>query len=422
MSRGAGLVIPATEWSAGHVRTALPGMPASAGVPSGAHQVRACLSRRNTFVRTIRIPNVPAKEADRILKLQAPQAFPVPAQELVYGFRLTGDVSSEGRLAVVIATRADVVRSLHESLRTMGAKPVEVIPAALGSSLLAREMGLQDVAVVETGPEGWSIDIVAGGEIRYSRVIPVETDVAAVESEVCRTFGMAGLPCGAILAAGGARLEFAGHRTEKSTLEMLCGSNAGVLGIQLELPEVVAAREKRLVGNRARLATLLWVSAATLALLVVSHRVEQAEEVRKYQNQWDSGSSKIKSARDASQLKVNAISKLTDVLDRAFKPAQKASDVVTAISAAAPSGVWLTGMTFERGKPTLVRGTATNSNAVAAFLDALSQHERFRDVKLVFSNDATIEDTKVSQFSISLHTIGNLPLADPKSKTRSTSR
>jgi Tfp pilus assembly protein PilN len=91
-------------------------------------------------------------------------------------------------------------------------------------------------------------------------------------------------------------------------------------------------------------------------------------------------------------------------------------------SALAPSDVWLTGVTFERGKPLLVRGTALSGASVAAYLQSLSGQSRFRDVKLVFANDATIETTQVQQFSISAHAVGNLPLTDPKAQGRAASR
>src|SRR6185369_8881613 len=98
---------------------------------------------------------------------------------------------------------------------------------------------------------------------------------------------MAGLPCGKILAAGNSHLEFADARTERSTLETLTTGEIGALGVTLELPEVLESRERRLVGSRARLAALLWVSAAALGLYLGSERIDAAASIQKYQSRWD---------------------------------------------------------------------------------------------------------------------------------------
>ena len=209
MSRIPGTALPVVEWSPTFVRIYLPGRGLSDGPPTGIGAARVALSRGNTFVRAIRIPNVSTADTEKILKLQLPQTFPVPAAELVFAYRLTGDINAEGRLVLVAAARAEVVRQLHTAMRELGVNPQEIVAAAFGSMLLAKSMSSPNVAVVEHTPEGWAIDIVVDNELRYSRVIPLETGAQALESEVCRTFGMAGLPCGTILAAGGTHLSFA---------------------------------------------------------------------------------------------------------------------------------------------------------------------------------------------------------------------
>jgi Tfp pilus assembly protein PilN len=415
------------EWSPSHVQTFTPGVGRSQGFPSPGIALRAALSRRNTFVRAIRVPNVGAAEVEKILRLQLPQSFPVPANDLVFTYRLTSDVGPEGRLATVAAARAEVVRSLHASLRESGVRAEEVVPAAFGSMLLAQSMGLKQTAVVERTPEGWAIDLVADGELRYSRVVPLETDSAGLEAEVLRTWSMAGLEPGGTLAAAGADLDFATVRSGSSTLELLSGAQAGALKVGLELPEVLLSRERKLVGNRARLAVLLWVAAVALGLVVGLDRLEAGAEIRKAQGALSTETKKLRSKRDAAKTKLAGLDKSLDALERAFTPVQRASDILALVGALAPKELWLTGITFERGKPITIRGTAMDSTSVAAYLDALSSYQdpataqtRFRDVKLVFATDSAIEDTKVSQFSISLHAIGNLPLSDPKSRSART--
>ncbi len=416
------LALPAVEWAPGAVRAFSPGQGLVEGVPAGWSGVRAALSRRNTFVRSIRIPNVSGSEAEQIVRIQIPQHLPLPADDLVYAFRLTNDVNAEGRLAVVAAARAGVVRSLYEDMKTRGVAVSEVVPAAYGSMQLARSLGKNDAAIVEKSPDGWSIDLVADGELRYSRVLPPETDASALEGEIARTFAMSGLPPSPVVAAGGATLPFASTPSERSSLEFLAAGESALLGVELALPEARAAREGRVVATRARLAVLLAVAAVGLGAVVILDRMDKAEAVRKKEGGAKLALRKLKGARDAVQSQVSSIGKKAQALERAFEPAQSASEVIGQITGLAPNTVWLTGITFERGKPVLVRGVSTQSTTVAAYLESLSSQDRFREVKLAFANDALIEDTQVSQFSISLHAIGNLPLADPKSARRSTSK
>ena len=113
---------------------------------------------------------------------------------------------------------------------------------------------------------------------------------------------------------------------------------------------------------------------------------------------------------------MNGVIQLADSIKRAFEPAQKASDVMTLIANQSPKGLWLTGITFERGKTTFVRGTSKDSAGVSDYLQALTTEERLRDVKLVFANNGDIDKTPVVQFSIQGFAVGNLPLVDAKKK------
>ncbi len=91
---------------------------------------------------------------------------------------------------------------------------------------------------------------------------------------------------------------------------------------------------------------------------------------------------------------------------------------MTLVANQAPADLWLTGVTAERGKSVLVRGTATRSEAVAVFLDRLAKTGRLRDVRLVFSSNAVIDQAPVVQFSISAFPVGNLPLVEKGNKRR----
>lgn len=422
MSRISGHATPVIEWSSSRVRSYVPGQGVTEGMAQGFASVRAALARRNTFVRAVPIPNVGAADMEKILRLQLPKVFPVPAEELVFAYRATPEVTAEGRIVVVSAARADIVRTLHIQFKEAGVRVSDVIAAAWGSQLLAKSLDLPDVAVVDRTAEDWSIDIISGGELRYSRAVPLETDAAALESEVCRTFGMAGMPCGKILAASGLNLEFADIRSGTNTLEMLAGAEAAALHVGLELPEVLAKRAHAQIANRGRLAVLMAAAAVAVGAFVFMDRAEDMEAVQKNELDWKRDANALKKTRDAAQAKVTALKPTQQLLDRAFRPAQRASEVLGVITSLTPKEIWLTGVTFDRGKPIQLRGTALDSAAVARFLESLSAQDRFRDVKLVFANDALIDETKVNHFSISMHAVGNLPLVDARGTRRTATR
>ena len=67
---------------------------------------------------------------------------------------------------------------------------------------------------------------------------------------------------------------------------------------------------------------------------------------------------------------------------------------------------------MERGKHIQIRGTAKTSETVAEYIRALQAEPRFRDVRLVFANNAAIETNQVVQFSVSAFPVGNLPLIE----------
>ena len=103
-------------------------------------------------------------------------------------------------------------------------------------------------------------------------------------------------------------------------------------------------------------------------------------------------------------------------LSTAFSPAQPISDISSVITDSLPTGAWLSALSVERGKPVEVRGAAKESADVSHFVDALAASPRFRDVKLVFANNATIGKTSVVEFDVTAWCVGNLPMPAPEKK------
>lgn len=382
----------------------------------GNGPIIASVSRRSSFIKALRVPNASANEINLILQTQMASMFPVPLHELSYSFRLTDDVDAEGRLAVVAAMRESDLLRLQSEAKEAGFKVEKVVPSAFGAMPLADSLGIKVAAVAQETSEGLAIDLISGGELRYSRVAQMPANRELIESEITRSFQAVGLDLAPTIAAGGFPFAEAPHKSNTTTLEALLSHPLDKLGINLETREAVEKREKAKQSNRTRLAVLMCASAALLALLVFVDRSEQAEVVRIANAKWNKTLTDRRNDAKKLETDLTRLSATAESLKRALAPAQLPGDVYTVVSNYAPKGLWLTGTTYERGKIMYIRGTAANSDAVHSYLQSLTSEPRLRDVKLVFANNGEIEKTPVVQFSIQAFPVGNLPLIDPKKK------
>jgi Tfp pilus assembly protein PilN len=426
LSRKSGASYPIIEWSPSAVvlhdeSTNLHTRGES--IQDVASQVRGsevivALSRRSSFVKTVRLPDAAKADVAKVLAVQIGQIFPMGPGELAFDFRMTPDVNSEGRLCVVVGVRSEMLRQIHADLKTAGLKAAVVVPVSTGSMLLAQEVGQSNCAVVERTEEGLAVDIVHEGELRYSRVAPFPRDAADLEAEVCRTFTAAKLPCAAAVAVGGLTYDGA-TLTVKEHPAAYLSTLATALDLNLELPEVAARRAKQRVQRRSRLALLLTAIAIAGSVFTYLDRAAAAATVREENQEFQRRIRTISAARATVNNQITEAQNMNALLHRAFEPPQPARDIMAIATQQAPNEVWLTGMTFERGKPLLIRGTALNSPAISQYLDRLAQFRdpisgeaRLRDVQLMFANNTTVEETTVVLFSIQAHVIGNLPLIE----------
>lgn len=380
----------------------------------GGKEVVVALSRRTSFVRTVHLPNAAKDDVARILQLQIGQLVPIQASDVASDFFFTDHVGSEGRLAVVAAAQAELLRQLNTELSESGLSSVAVVPAALGSSLLAAKLGETECAIVQHSHEGICIDILSQGELRASRVVPM-SNPELIEGEICRSFSLAKLPCADSIGAGGFSFPGVGRTTDLNTLSFL---GQVPLSLNLELPEILARRVHQKVEKSKRLAMLLWVAALGVGAVIWDIRSSAMDVVAKSDKKWNVVFKNLNGTKSQAEGKLNTLTKTNTALATAFQPKQRFGDVLAIISGMSPPDLWLTGITLERGKPAQFRGTATNGDAVSLFLTSLSGEARFRDAKLIFANNGTIESTSVVQFSISTHLVGNFPAFEPEDKKK----
>lgn len=364
------------------------------------------ISRRNSFIRTTRLPDAAKADVARILALQIGTLFPVSPSEVATDFALADDKNAEGRLAVVAAVKSDVLRELLEQCDQAGVQPRAIVPAALGSSLLAKHLGHQECAIVEPVPEGLAIDIVHEGELRASRIAPMVPS-ELIDTEIARSFAIAKTPCADPVAAGGLAFAEAAFATDLPSLAMLSDTS---LPMSFQLPEAVAKLQKAETRRMQRVVFFLWFAALILGVGLWDMRARSLADVRKEESKWTNKLAGLRKTLGQTETKSNELLTKKGVLELGFASKQRFADVAALLATFTPEGLWLTGINLEKGKEANVRGTAVRGEAVTEFLDLLTQQDRFREVKLVFANNGQIEKTPVVQFSISLHVIGNLPI------------
>jgi len=388
---------------------------ASAGVGNAGRTAVIGLSRRSVFVRTTRVPSATPEEVRQILTIRASEIFPVGPADLAVDFRLTEDVDLEGRLAVVCGVPVTELRRVREEAKAAGFRVIGVVPVAFGSVSIAKALNLQSAAIVSRDQEGIGIDLIVGGEVRQSRVVPSH---ASVESEVCRTYTVAGLPCGNVVAADGIVLKDPDADTNESPLAALIDAFPAHLGVDLVLPEEALLRRQKVRADKNRTAFLL---AAAAAAVLIFEWNQWSLAMSDLDIQTRKENTKVTKARDAKKMAESNLAKekkLEATLRRGFEPAQRLGDSIAYLTNLAPAGIWITGISAERGKPISVQGTATNGDGFAAYLQQLNASKRIRKVTMVFTNNAEIQRQPVQQFSITAFPIGNLPLVDPNAKAK----
>lgn len=365
--------------------------------------------RNIAFLKTVRIPSAKPSEIAQIVRFQAQQLFSSAHGELGIGYRLAGQPSPEGRLAIVGAVPLAIVDEIYSDAEAAGFHCIGIVPRAAGSAFVAKRHGHASATVVELREDGAGIDLIENGEVVYSRLA---TPGASAEVEINRARAASGLhqspviKCGTDSAAGPTELT-------KTLIESFDEQM-----IVIQSPKVVAHQERAVVANRSRLAMLLGVAAIGVVALVWDGRDQAESAVQKQRVKFTNAIRGAHRLRDGANSEFSKFAAIDTDLDRAFEPAQPVGDVVTLAGNNAPNDIWLSAISLERGKPLLLRGVAISNEAVGAYLEALTNDDRFRDVKLVFANQAVLESTNVVQFSMSAHVVGNLPAAKTKQERR----
>lgn len=409
------------EWSARGLRASVGGGPPQefgsfeeAARALGSGPILLALSRRSVFLRVIPLPTAPLADLRRLVEFRIGELFPLGEGEAAFDVLPTEKIDAEGRLTLVVAVSSSELARIFAEAEAAGFTILQVLPTALASPHVVRRAGLAEAILVEATPEGLAFDAVVDGDLRASRVA---MPGVPFEEEIRRTAALVGLEDPPVLAFG----EIPGMEVAPapaSPLSALVSPGAPRWALDIEPREVILARENRTRRRRVRFAALLATSALALLTLIAVDRSEAQARVDRERAKMNASLNRLRGLQRAAEADLLQAAAVRQALDLAFDPAQPLSDVVAAIADATTEDLWLSGLSVERGKPITIRGTATTSEAVARYLERLSASPRLRDVRLVVSNNATIGETAVIQFSVTAFPVGNLPLAEAGSKRR----
>ena len=416
------------EWSASGVRifdptqrrsthgTSLKECLAASG--SASREAIVALSSRSAFIRTVPVPNVSHEEMHRMIALKLVPLLPFHPGEYVFGFRAGASSGKVGRKAIAGAAKTELVRDILQQAKDAGIRVRTIVPLAFGSWLAARAHNLRDGAVVEQEGDFLCVDLIAEGELLYSRSIPVPDSSDAILAEIDRTFAMADFPKGSILSTG-LPLPGASQQEPRQAIEFLADHAAVDRQLfSLELPEAAAARRRRASNSAMQRALLASILAVALGGYEYTLRTAAQKDAAK---QTALNQRKVSVSRreqsEAISLK-EAASAQSDLVRLAFHPAQNFSDVVTVLGGSINHKVWLNGLTLERGRPVILRGVAATGKELADYIDDISVGDRFRGLRVLSAINGSIGKKSVVQFSITGWIVGNLPIDASAAKVK----
>jgi len=374
----------------------------------GSRPAILAISRRMIFTRTTRVPNAAIADIRLVLSMRLGELFPLPSSDLAYDFLLTDDVNIEGRLAVVTAMSAQDLRRIHDECRSVGIKIAQVLPVAIGASYLLQSLGKSSAAIISQDDDGIGIDIVENKSVRYSRVT---SQIDTLHAEVGRTYAVSGGQSGDIIVTGGLSLPESDQTVKISCIEAILTAPDGPV-LNIELPETVALRAKKVRDQRQRLALLLVLTALACVAGAYTRYDKEASLVAQKDANIKKAITALQKRQKESEATAKTMVEAKKSIDLAFKYGQKYSDVATIVANDVPEGVWLGGLSLERGKRLVLRGVAFSNEKVKAYTDKLASEPRLRNVRLEFANDGSINQKPVVQFSISAFPNGNVPLVD----------
>lgn len=373
--------------------------------------VLAALSPKVCFLRTAYLPDAPRAELDLIVRNMAGKDLPLPIDQAAVDYWLSDHKGPQGRLAAIYATASDNLARVRSEAAEAGIASLTIQPAALGVQLLAKADKIDTGLFVTEEPEFTHFDVIEFGLVSYSRSAKSPADI---DVEKLRTLASAQKSDQAdqfTLYSSSAN-SFGAAVLGRSALAALALQDLKRPPLKFELWSEKEAHVKKARSLRLRNASMVLAASIALALYVTFDYSSAKTKAAAAAAHAKQEAASLKDYASKIQTRADGLQPAFTVLSRGFDPAQPFSDVLTSLADDIPSGIWMTGLSLQKGKDMTLRGTAMNAGLVNTCVDNLTKDSRFRNVKLIFTTNAANGQQTLVQFSISAFPVGNLPLQD----------
>lgn len=415
-------------WSSGAVSVSDPGsamrlegrsLEELLGDSYRGRQAVVAIGNRSSFIRNTRVPALSKEDTARLLANKLAPLIPLEPSEYVFGFKPGATTKGQGRSAMIGAVRTSTLRALHRDCAEAGLNLQAVLPAAFGSWFAAKAKGLSRCTVVWIDGGSFNIDLVDDGELCYSRSIAMPETAEDALDEIACAAEIAQMASGPVLAlgflgplAGSGIYDFS---DPKLPVEQLALPGAARSLFALELPENLEERNAAATRAAARRAVVAVVAAAVVCGLAFRSAAVAAADAQRQTT--DNKTRYNQAVREQSGATDRALAARAQklLMDQAFEPAQTASDVLHTLNSDAPPGIWLTGLSIERGKPLEIHGAAMKQANLSKLMANLAKDKRLRGMKLSLTTRSKIGEKTVIQFGVTGWIVGNLPIdEEPK--------
>ncbi len=367
------------------------------------------LSRRLVLQRSIALPDAQKSDVLVALKMKLVDVFPIPASELAFDFIPTTEKNDHGRVCNVFAAKTTDINEVIAICSKLGIVIQQIVPAQALSLKAAEQNSLSSGIFAERFGDFVNLDVYRYGDLVSSKVV----DLNSLDNEIARMKAMTG--DGSKTFAYNVNLD---GNEQKLPSPFISSFGKSGLTLDLEPEEYRTTRDDKARKDRHRKCYLLFIAGLTIASAVWFNYSDRTSSLASEQAKYEKRTKGVMALTISDEASAAKIKPTAELLTRSFTPAQTSSDIVKVISSLLPADTWLTGVTFERGKPLQIRGTSRKSALVSAYVLGLSKQKRFRDVRLSYANSGDINGVPTVQFSITAFPVGNLPLLDSGKKKK----
>ena len=378
--------------------------------------------------KTASLPPGKPSALAQVVQFEAENQFPLPLQELVWGYALTPEPSGRQH-AVIAGARRALVDDRLSLLRGAGAAPGIILPAPLAAArtveatdepyllVLAgaewtdlcrydgrRLQACRSVLAGDPGAEGWAERLAR--EIRpwqmadygLRRIVLLGTADAQAADALARSTGLAVIPSDpwrGIRDPQGYRHELGEPLAAYATaIGLAMAALDGAPGINL-LPSQLT--ETRRQGRRLgwALATWVLVAAALAPVAWVGHGKLQGQQraLRDVRTQ-------VREVQRHIQAPAPGVLAAQDVAVVLGRPESQPLEILRLLSDKLPPGITLANFSYDRGKTVVLKGRAESNPALAAAVQAINRLSVVERATLDYSTLVKGEGDKGYDFQI----------------------